>query len=215
MSEAPKCSRESLTLMTFHEWTRTMREGSRKGLVRLCNAACGLFSSIEAVIICSIPPSIRVVPLCCFLLCFCIAESCRFRRSDRRQLRVALALLPHSASPFQMRFLALIVLLVLTTLSVADCGCGAKCSTYSDASKCTRCCTATVKRSLPTVPRRSHRFLLPQLTNPIRIPMWLAASSYAQSQPTLPKRHNRRYSRPTRHLLHEILAEALDRRDMQ
>ncbi|VDO96188.1 unnamed protein product [Heligmosomoides polygyrus] len=91
----------------------------------------------------------------------------------------------------EMRFLALIVLLVLTTLSVADCGCGAKCSTYSDASKCTRCCTATVKRSLPTVPRRSHRFLLPQLTNPIRIPMWLAASSYAQSQPTLPKRHNR------------------------
>lgn len=31
----------------------------------------------------------------------------------------------------------------------ADCGCGMRCTKYSTALQCTRCCTATVRRSVP------------------------------------------------------------------
>ncbi|VDL75453.1 unnamed protein product [Nippostrongylus brasiliensis] len=112
-----------------------------------------------------------------------------------------------------MKFVAIYFLLTMTALSMADCGCGAKCAIYSDPSKCTRCCTATVKRSLPDpYPPRSHRFLLPPLANAIRVPMWLIASSGDQQppQPPEPKRH-RRHRRPSRHLLHQILTETIVR----
>ncbi|KAK5970694.1 hypothetical protein GCK32_008527 [Trichostrongylus colubriformis] len=129
-----------------------------------------------------------------------------------------------------MRSFALCLLLAITALSMADCGCGAKCAIYSDASKCTRCCTATVKRSLSrSTPPRSHRFLLPpQLGNPIRIPMWLAAaaSSYSSSSSSsasaasaassqkhslLPASRHRRHRRVSRRLLDQILSESMDR----
>ncbi|VDO41850.1 unnamed protein product [Haemonchus placei] len=83
-----------------------------------------------------------------------------------------------------MSSFALCVLLATMALSLADCGCGAKCAIYTDPAKCTRCCTATVKRSLSSssISRRSHRFLLPQMVgNPIRVPMWLAAAAYSYS----------------------------------
>ncbi|XGW24522.1 hypothetical protein V3C99_006166 [Haemonchus contortus] len=121
-----------------------------------------------------------------------------------------------------MRSFALCVLLATMALSLADCGCGAKCAIYTDPAKCTRCCTATVKRSLSSssIPRRSHRFLLPQMVgNPIRIPMWLAAAAYSYSpsssssnkQPLSVIPRHRRHRRTSRRLLDRILTEAIER----
>uniref|UniRef100_A0A7E4VRJ6 Uncharacterized protein n=1 Tax=Panagrellus redivivus TaxID=6233 RepID=A0A7E4VRJ6_PANRE len=38
---------------------------------------------------------------------------------------------------------------LLYQLVAADCGCGVRCVKYSTADQCTRCCTATVRRSVP------------------------------------------------------------------
>ncbi|KAK6731346.1 hypothetical protein RB195_007676 [Necator americanus] len=108
-----------------------------------------------------------------------------------------------------MRILALCLMLAMPLFSFADCGCGAKCATYTDVSKCTRCCTTTVKRSLiMAAPRRSHRFLLPGTSRQIRIPMWLQpAATVREASPILKHRRHRRPAR--RYILDDILAAAI------
>ncbi|VDM72655.1 unnamed protein product [Strongylus vulgaris] len=85
---------------------------------------------------------------------------------------------------------------------------------YTNADKCTRCCTATVKRSLDLMsPRHSHRFLLPPSSSSrIRIPMWLQpAATIQRASPSILK--HRRHRRPARlNLLDEILFAASNSR---
>lgn len=59
--------------------------------------------------------------------------------------------MPVSGSLYTLGLL-LGLLLALATLPAgtrADCGCGMRCTKYSSALQCTRCCTATVRRSVP------------------------------------------------------------------
>ncbi|CAI4225375.1 unnamed protein product [Auanema sp. JU1783] len=96
---------------------------------------------------------------------------------------------------------------------MADCGCGAKCVKYSDASHCTRCCTGSLKRSLNTwkdkTITRGHRFLLPKAESSIyRTPMWLQNNP----SPRAVKRKSESSSRRLLRDLNEIVA-ALDERD--
>ncbi|VDM62623.1 unnamed protein product, partial [Angiostrongylus costaricensis] len=65
-----------------------------------------------------------------------------------------------------------LVISITVVLSYGDCGCGSKCANYTGPSKCTRCCTAIVKRSLDSFPRRAHRFLLPTSDDQIRKLIW-------------------------------------------
>ncbi|KAH7727750.1 hypothetical protein AAVH_04794 [Aphelenchoides avenae] len=44
------------------------------------------------------------------------------------------------------------LLLFCTTVTNADCGCGARCLKYTSDLQCTRCCTATVRRSVSYPP---------------------------------------------------------------
>ncbi|EYB81621.1 hypothetical protein Y032_0378g296 [Ancylostoma ceylanicum] len=114
-----------------------------------------------------------------------------------------------------MRILALCLVFSMPLLSLADCGCGAKCAMYTGAVKCTRCCTTTVKRSLDaTLARRSHRFLLPSPSHEIRLPMWLQpAATLRKATPPPPVKHHRRHRRPVRRcILDQILEAALERR---
>ncbi|CAB3408651.1 unnamed protein product [Caenorhabditis bovis] len=53
------------------------------------------------------------------------------------------------AMPSTTQFSIVLLVLIYQLFPVAaDCGCGPKCVNYSDATKCTRCCTHAVKRAL-------------------------------------------------------------------
>uniref|UniRef100_A0A0K0CTR7 Secreted protein n=1 Tax=Angiostrongylus cantonensis TaxID=6313 RepID=A0A0K0CTR7_ANGCA len=104
-----------------------------------------------------------------------------------------------------MRVLEFCLVISMTVvLSYGDCGCGSKCANYTGPAKCTRCCTATVKRSLDSFPRRANRFLLPTSDDQIRK---LKLKSRHQQQ-AYPKH---RYHRlPTMSLLEQILAQSIN-----
>ncbi|CAD6190855.1 unnamed protein product [Caenorhabditis auriculariae] len=81
----------------------------------------------------------------------------------------------------------------------ADCGCGPQCVNYADASRCTRCCTATVKRSLflpKEKPRRHHFLLPPDDSGAIKTPMWL--QNFSASRPKSHRTHRHRHARKRR-----------------
>jgi len=46
----------------------------------------------------------------------------------------------------------LLLLPLLYQYTSADCGCGVRCMKYSSAKECTRCCTHSVRRSVPVFP---------------------------------------------------------------
>ncbi|KAI6178602.1 hypothetical protein M3Y98_00518500 [Aphelenchoides besseyi] len=47
--------------------------------------------------------------------------------------------------------LTVILLSIVTITCYADCGCGSRCARYDSDLQCARCCTATVRRSVPIV----------------------------------------------------------------
>lgn len=42
-----------------------------------------------------------------------------------------------------------LIILILIVFVNSDCGCGSRCIDYDGDLQCTRCCTATVRRSVP------------------------------------------------------------------
>uniref|UniRef100_A0A1I7W6D6 Secreted protein n=1 Tax=Heterorhabditis bacteriophora TaxID=37862 RepID=A0A1I7W6D6_HETBA len=94
-------------------------------------------------------------------------------------------------------FVRLLFLMVLLFLVQGDCGCGPKCANYSGDSRCTRCCTATVKRALfirssmmNDARFPSYHFLLPVASTPIRTPMWLQKSHVSRRHSLLQRSRN-------------------------
>lgn len=41
-----------------------------------------------------------------------------------------------------------LIILAILSIATADCGCGVRCEKYENDVQCTRCCTATVRRSI-------------------------------------------------------------------
>ncbi|KAJ1358472.1 hypothetical protein KIN20_016902 [Parelaphostrongylus tenuis] len=99
-----------------------------------------------------------------------------------------------------------LVISITVALSYGDCGCGSKCAIYTGPAKCTRCCTATVKRSLDAFYRRSQEFLPPISDDQLRKPMWFQPTSRHQPKVQPKLRHHRLL---TRSLLERILAKTL------
>jgi hypothetical protein len=63
---------------------------------------------------------------------------------------------------------------LLYQLTSADCGCGIRCVKYSSPDQCTRCCTATVRRSVPLQEPNSNsiRIFDRELSKPIQNPSY-------------------------------------------
>lgn len=62
---------------------------------------------------------------------------------------------------------------LLYQMASADCGCGIRCIKYSTADQCTRCCTATVRRSVPLEePSNPIRVFDRELSKPVETPSY-------------------------------------------
>uniref|UniRef100_A0A914YH09 Uncharacterized protein n=1 Tax=Panagrolaimus superbus TaxID=310955 RepID=A0A914YH09_9BILA len=78
---------------------------------------------------------------------------------------------------------------LLYQLTAADCGCGIRCIKYSSADQCTRCCTATVRRSVPLQEPQQYS------SNPIRVfDRELSKPVQNPSYYTIPRKSNNNYN---------------------